>query len=109
MQHINLTQDVLDEGRILKFTIEGDLDLTNAQSIQQSVTQTAASTSAETIIVDIRNVHFIDSAGLAVLLYFHKVTYIDGKMHVIARPKSQPERVLKLDRFNTFMDIRIEE
>ena len=51
-------------------------------------------------------VDFIDSAGLALLVEARKKLAPEGRvLNVLLTPSRQPERVLKLGRFDTIMNL----
>ena len=58
------------------------------------------------VIVDLSRVDFIDSAGLALLVEARKRLAPDGRsLHILLTAGRQPERVLKLGRFDTIMNL----
>ena len=58
------------------------------------------------VIVDLSHVDFIDSAGLALLVEARKKLSPEGRsLSVLLTPSRQPERVLKLGRFDTIMTL----
>ncbi|MEO7716471.1 MAG: STAS domain-containing protein [Capsulimonas sp.] len=109
MQETNVVQHRLGDGRVMRFGIEGDLDLFSAPTVQASIVEAVADTQPDVVIVDLSKVDFIDSAGLALLLHLRKVEAIGGKLRIIVQPYSQPERVFKLSQFHKFMDVQAEE
>jgi hypothetical protein len=52
-----------------------------------------------------RNVAFIDSAGLALLVEVRKRYSENCHLALIVEAGSQPERVLRLGRFDTFLQV----
>lgn len=88
--------------------VVGELDLTTAPLLQGWLTEGIRATivEAETapLSVDLRRVDFIDSAGLALLVAVQKrLAPAQRRLQVLLTPGQQPERVLKLGRFDTVM------
>lgn len=85
---------------------QGDVDLLTQVTLREALESACASPeSAGTVVVDMREVPFIDSAGLALLVEMRKRFL--GKCHLalVIETSSQPERVLKLGRFDTFLKV----
>lgn len=61
--------------------------------------------SVRQIAVDLREVSFIDSAGLALLVQARKRFADTCRLILLIQRNSQPERVLKLGRFDTFLTV----
>ena len=58
------------------------------------------------VIVDLSRVDFIDSAGLALLVEARKKLSPEGRsLSILLTQGRQPERVLKLGRFDTIMTL----
>lgn len=88
---------------------QGDVDLCTQGILRQALIDSGKNPSgSDMIAVDMREVPFIDSAGLALLVEIRK--HYMGTEHVrqlalIIAARSQPERVLKLGRFDTFLQV----
>ena len=84
----------------------GDVDLCTAPLLRDAlVTAFAQPAPAGTIALDMRDVGFIDSAGLALLVEIRKMFYEKTKLALLVQKGSQPERVLRLGRFDTFLKV----
>ncbi len=88
---------------------QGDVDLCTQGILRQALIDSGEHPSeSDKIAVDMRKVSFIDSAGLALLVEIRK--HYMGTKHarqlaLIIAARSQPERVLKLGRFDTFLQV----
>lgn len=82
----------------------GEVDLTTAPQLREELLAAIGDTDKLGIIVDLSKVDFIDSAGLALLVEARKRLSPDGRtLSILLTPGRQPERVLKLGRFDTIM------
>jgi anti-anti-sigma factor len=94
------------DGGVPVVLAQGDVDLQTAPTLRKAL-ETACDkrTGQGTVAVDIRQVPFIDSAGLALLVEIRKRFYDNCRLALIIERGSQPERVLKLGRFDTFLKV----
>ena len=89
----------------------GDLDLTTVKTfevpLKDSIQATISATKSASLSVDLRRVDFIDSAGLALLVAARKrLAPAQRALQVLLMPGRQPERVLKLGRFDMIMTLK---
>ena len=73
MPHEELTIDLRteNEGRVLVFALRGSLDIATAKSVRAAMTD-ASEHANQDVVVDLREVEFIDSTGLGALIGAHK-------------------------------------
>jgi anti-sigma B factor antagonist len=84
----------------------GEVDLTTAAQLREALLAAVGTSAQSSIIVDLSKVDFIDSAGLALLVEARKRLSPEGRtMSILLAPGRQPERVLKLGRFDTIMTL----
>ena len=84
----------------------GEVDLTTAPQLKELLMAAVSSPEKPPVIVDLSQVDFIDSAGLALLVEARKRLSPEGRtLNVLLTPGRQPERVLKLGRFDTIMNL----
>ena len=84
----------------------GEVDLTTTPQLRESLMEAVNSTEKVPVIVNLCSVDFIDSAGLALLVEARKRLAPESRtLHIILTPGRQPERVLKLGRFDTIMNL----
>jgi anti-anti-sigma factor len=85
---------------------QGDVDLCTTDTLRQAL-ESACKERVEPgkVAVDMREVPFIDSAGLALLVEIRKRYAERCQLALIIATRSQPERVLKLGRFDTFLQV----
>jgi len=85
---------------------QGDVDLCTTETLRSALEQSCVErTTPGKIAVDMREVPFIDSAGLALLVEIRKRFADRCQLALIIAERSQPERVLKLGRFDTFLQV----
>lgn len=84
----------------------GEVDLTTAPQLREFLMAAVNGAEKSAVIVDLSRVDFIDSAGLALLVEARKRLSPEGRaLHVLLTAGRQPERVLKLGRFDTIMTL----
>ncbi len=87
----------------------GDIDLSTTPQLRHAVeglvNQLPKDGQLRYLVIDIREVPFIDSAGLALLVEIRKRFHETARLAVWIAASTQPERVLKLGRFDTFLII----
>jgi len=93
----------------LQFILDGEVDLVSVPPMGDRVEEVLSATDRPLVVFDLRSVHFIDSAGLAYLVDMHRLPTVAGKLKVVVMPESQPERVLRLGRFDTVLDVISQE
>ena len=72
-----------EDGDVLE--LRGELDLTNAQALEDALGQT----SSETVVVDLTRVTFLDSAGMRALDHAHRrFTDAGRRLRLVAPPGS---------------------
>ena len=99
---VNHRQDV--KGSVVEAV--GEVDLTTAPQLRESLMSAVNGAEKSPVIVDLSRVDFIDSAGLALLVEARKKLSPEGRtLNILLTPGRQPERVLKLGRFDTIMTL----
>ena len=93
-----------DKGSLIEAV--GEVDLTTVGTLRKTVMESVKSPSGAPVIVDLTHVDFIDSAGLALLVEARKeLSQSSRTLHILLTPGRQPERVLRLGRFDTIMNL----
>ena len=91
-----------EKGAVLD--VSGELDLTTVAMLRDPLLSHATKGGDANLIVDLTRVEFIDSAGLALLVEARKRLAADSRtLALVLSPGRQPERVLRLVRFDTIM------
>ena len=99
---LNVEEIESEKGPIID--VSGELDLTTVAMLRDPLLSLAAKSQSPHLIVDLSRVDFIDSAGLALLVEARKRLAADSRsLALVISPGRQPERVLRLVRFDTIM------
>ena len=87
--------EVRDEGRATVISLSGELDLASSPALQEELERAAA---AETpmLIIDLRELDFMDSTGLSVLVRAHQRIEERGRQLAMVRGPQQVQRLLSL-------------
>src|SRR6516164_2736370 len=83
------------EGSAWVLAATGELDLRTSPELEQRLDRVWAS-GAELVILDLREIEFMDSTGLRILLGAHKRAQETGRRFALVRGADQVERVLTL-------------
>ena len=81
--------EVVEEPEAVVIRLAGDVDMTNVGQLRATVSQVAAGT---LLVVDVNEVGYLDSAGVAVL--FERARR--GRLEVVAAPGCPVRRVLEV-------------
>ena len=111
---------MLDDADILQLSIGeeagvpvvhavGDIDLSTTPMLRTRMEEQTNSVPKDGVlryvVLDMREVPFIDSAGLALLVEIRKRFHMACRLAVLIAASTQPERVLRLGRFDSFLII----
>jgi anti-anti-sigma factor len=98
-QHPYLTIGVTNAPEAHTVLLGGEADLSGAAKIETALADAAAS-EAERVIVDLRNLTFIDSSGLRALLRGHEQCVARGHDLWIIRGPANVQRLFELSGMN---------
>jgi anti-anti-sigma factor len=87
--------EVRSEDRAAVIAVSGELDLASAPELEEELQRVAAN-GAELVILDLRELQFIDSTGLGLLIKAHRQAESMGRKFAIVRGQSQVQRLLGL-------------
>jgi anti-sigma B factor antagonist len=92
---MNLATHVTEHAGCVVVVVEGELDLSTADQLNETLDSAIASGTGP-IVLDLQALRFCDSAGLAVLVKTHNLLGGEGRRLVIASPSTAVSRVLEL-------------
>lgn len=99
----NFSVEIRDGTQAVVIGVSGELDLASSPALERELEGGAAS-QAEVVIVDLRNLEFMDSTGLSVLVRAHQRAVENGQRFGVVRGPQQVQRLLSLtgvaDRLN---------
>ena len=81
------------QGGALVVAVSGELDLRTSPGLEERLTR-AFDAGAELVILDLRQIEFMDSTGLRVVLSAHRRAHDTGRRFALVRGAGQVERVL---------------
>ena len=84
-----------NEGSASVLAVSGELDLRTSPELEERL-ERVWDTTAELVILDLRQIEFMDSTGLRVLLGAHQRAQETGRRFALVRGADQVERVLTL-------------
>jgi anti-anti-sigma factor len=87
--------DVHHEGGAAVLAVRGELDLRTSPELEERLSR-AFDDGAELVILDLRQIEFMDSTGLRVLLSAHQRAHDSRRRFALVRGADQVERVLTL-------------
>jgi anti-anti-sigma factor len=95
--------EILDEGGKAVLSLREQLTFTDRSSFDGLIPQLLRS--AKTVVVDLKNLDYMDSAGLGMLLTLRDKADKAGTSVVLRQPKGDVKELLKLSCFDTLFTI----
>lgn len=94
------------EGDVCRVKVIGDVDLATTSGLRQGVEAAVADRERfRSLVIDLRQVEFMDSAGLALLVEIRNRYGADTPVGLVVLQRSQPERILRLGHFEQFFRV----
>src|ERR1700749_979852 len=87
--------EVRHEGRATVIAVSGELDLASSPALQEELDRVSAS-DADVLIIDLRDLDFMDSTGLSVLVRAHQRAEEQGRQLAMVKGSQQVQRLLSL-------------
>jgi anti-anti-sigma factor len=87
--------EVNREGSAIVLAIGGELDLSSSAALEDEITK-AVQTDAACVVIDLRELEFVDSTGLGVLVKANQLATDAGRKFGLVRGGPQVERLLDL-------------
>jgi anti-sigma B factor antagonist len=98
---MRIEKEVKDE--VLTIKVEGRLDTNTAPELEDSVNDDIVG--IKVLNIDLKNLDYISSAGLRVVLIFHKAMSASGGKLIISNPKEEVMDVFDMTGFSSFLNI----
>jgi anti-sigma B factor antagonist len=86
---------VRNQGEATVIAVSGELDLASSPALQEELDRVAAS-DATLLIIDLRDLDFMDSTGLSVLVRAHQRIEEQGRQLAMVKGPQQVQRLLSL-------------
>jgi anti-sigma B factor antagonist len=87
--------EVRNQGRATVIAVSGELDLASSPALQEELDRVTASDS-QILIIDLRELDFMDSTGLSVLVRAHQRIEEQGRQLAMVKGPQQVQRLLSL-------------
>ena len=87
--------DVRTEGHTAVIVVRGELDLASSPALEEQLEQLWGS-EAKLLVIDLRELEFMDSTGLSIIVKAHQRFADDGRQLGLVRGSSQVQRLLDL-------------
>ncbi len=87
--------EVRSAGAATVISVSGELDLASSPALQEELDRAAAS-DAQILIIDLRELDFMDSTGLSVLVRAHQRIEEQGRQLAMVKGPQQVQRLLSL-------------
>ena len=87
--------EVQSQGKATVIAVRGELDLASSPALQEELDRVSAS-DAEMLIIDLRELDFMDSTGLSVLVRAHQRAEEQGRRLAVVKGPQQVQRLLSL-------------
>lgn len=93
--HSQFRLEVRPEGRAILIVVHGELDLASGPELETELGR-LAEPPPEFLIVDLRQLDFMDSTGLSILVKAHQRAVDEGREFGLVRGTQQVQRLLEL-------------
>ena len=87
--------EVRSQGEATIIAVSGELDLASSPALQEELDRVSAS-GTEMLIIDLRELDFMDSTGLSVLVRAHQRAEEQGRRLAMVKGPQQVQRLLSL-------------
>lgn len=87
--------DVRIEGRAAIIVVTGELDLASSPELEEQLDEVWAS-DAELLVIDLRELEFMDSTGLSIIVSAHQRLGDSGRKLSVVKGSQQVQRLLDL-------------
>jgi anti-sigma B factor antagonist len=87
--------DVRSEGRATVIALSGELDLASSAALDEELLRVIES-GAQQVVIDLRELEFMDSTGLSTLVKAHQRADEAGQGFAVVRGPQQVQRLLSL-------------
>jgi anti-sigma B factor antagonist len=87
--------EVRSQGKATIIAVSGELDLASSPTLQEELDRVSAS-DADLLIIDLRDLDFMDSTGLSVLVRAHQRAEEQGRQLAMVKGPQQVQRLLSL-------------
>jgi len=91
----NFRVEVRNEGRALVFAVAGELDLASSPTLEQEL-EKVRDADVDLVIIDLRELRFMDSTGLHALVKANKRATEAGRRFAVVKGGAQIQRLLSL-------------
>jgi anti-sigma B factor antagonist len=87
--------EVRTEGRAAVVVVSGELDLATSPELEEQLRR-VWDTSNEQLVIDLRELEFMDSTGLSIIVKAHQRLTDEGRQLTLVRGSQQVQRLLDL-------------
>lgn len=88
--------EVQNHDRAAVIAVTGELDLASSPALEEELDRVAATEDLELVVIDLRELEFMDSTGLSVLIRAHQRAEEQGRRFGLVKGSQQVERLLSL-------------
>jgi stage II sporulation protein AA (anti-sigma F factor antagonist) len=101
---INIESYLTDEG-ILVFKLTGELKIVTAEESKDKIKSVIEEKKADKVVLDLNELTFLDSAGLAAFISAYKLLATLGGNLVIAGLKDQPKTIFEISNMQKIIPV----
>jgi anti-sigma F factor antagonist len=101
---INVEQKMTENGALV-FTIKGDLKIVSSEECKGEINSSISTSGAKKVVLDLKELTFLDSAGLAVFISAYKqLAVIDGEI-VVCGLQGQPKTIFEISNMQKIIEV----
>jgi len=102
---MEMTMETQTGEGVVSIILDGQITFENIGPIKACLAEALDDWRVELIEFDLRRVEFIDSAGLAAVVSPRRFRFAPRPVRILVEPGSQPDRVIRLARFNLVAEV----
>jgi anti-anti-sigma factor len=87
---------VRKDGSTTELHLNGELDIATAEELRRHIAEVIAAHDPDRILLDLSELSFADSTGLAVMVWAHQLMSGRGRQLRLSRPQSRVLRILSI-------------
>jgi anti-sigma B factor antagonist len=93
------------DGDVVRVALSGELDMSTAASVEERLMELEQGASLEGVVLDLRDVRFIDSTGLSLLINAHSRGQKAGRRVTIVPGSGAPRRIIETTGLGSRLDV----